>query len=367
MTYLNFIPGPSKVTEEVKNDIREALDRDIVSLSHRSEEFYEIFRQARFKLKEFLEIPQNYSVYFTSSATECMEIISRNCTENRSYHFVLGAFSKRFCDISRKVGNEITAREIPFGDGFDYSREIIEKGNASELAAITYTETPTGVSLLEEELEIFRKNNPDIIIAVDIVSVAGTKKINFNLADAWFFSVQKGFGLPAGLGVLIVNEKVREKACQLREKKRDIGGFHSICDLDEAGEKDRTIETPNVLAVFLLLRQVERFLQKGMAQIEKETAEKAEFLYGWVQKRGYGLCVKNPKYRSWSVLCIEFPSGTNADDFHRKLNDKGIVIGKGYKEMKDTHFRISNFPAHTLAEMKLAIAAIDEAIDCKNT
>lgn len=362
MKYYNFAPGPSKVSVEVKRDIQKALNEDIPSLSHRSEKFYNIFRQTRARLKEFLGIPQSYSLYFVSSATECMEILARNCTQKKSYHFVSGAFSRRFLSISQKVGNVTIAKELPVGQGFNYKKEIIPAKDAVELIAITHTETPTGVSLKEKELKIFRKNHPQSLMAIDIVSVAGTKKIDFRLADAWFFSVQKGFGLPAGLGVLIVSDKVRKKACQLKETRPDIGGFHSIFDLEEAGAKDRTIETPNVLNIYLLWKQTERFLKKGLDQIEKETEEKARFLYAWAEKKGYELCAQEKKYQASSVLCLKFPAGIKVDEFHKKLEKKNIFIGKGYKEMKETHFRIANFPSHTLGEMKMVTKEIDKIL-----
>jgi phosphoserine aminotransferase len=356
--YLNFNVGPSAVSEDVKNDVREALDKNILSLSHRAKDFLLYFQSARANVKEFLGIPDGYTIYFVSSATECMEIIGRNLVDKKSAHYVFGSFSKRFANTLKKIGREAVVKEVESGAGFNYSKEELPEG--AELAALTYTETPTGVSLREEELEAFRKKYPDVLIAIDIVSAAGAHKINFNLADAWFFSVQKGFGLPAGLGVLIVNERAKAKALKMAEEGKDIGPAHSIANLEQYGVKDQTFETPNVLGIYLLAKQAERFKNKGLAQIEKETREKAGYLYDWAKAKGMEVHARDEKYRSISVLCVKLPAGITGEEFHKNLNAKGIFPGKGYKDMKETHFRLANFPTHSLEDFKVLTKAIDE-------
>ena len=270
-----------------------------------------------------------------------------------------GSFSKKFMNLSQDVKNETEKREVPVGAGFDYSKEELPE-ELPELVSVNYTETPTGVSLDPKELKVFREKYPEVILAVDIVSAAGTLKIDFNLADAWFFSVQKGFGLPAGLGVLIVNQKVIKKAEELDEKGKDIGGCHSLVKLAENAEKNQTFETPNVLGIYLLAKVAGRFAEEGIEKIEAETKEKAKLLYDWAADQELGLCCKKEKYRALSVLCAQFPQGVKAADFHAHLNQQGIWIGNGYKEMKETHFRIANFPAHTKSDLEQALKAIGE-------
>lgn len=357
--YLTFNVGPSMVSEEVKKDVCEAANNNLLSLSHRHKDFLAIFQDARKNLTEFLSLPAGFTIYFVSSATECMEIVGRNLVDKKSQHFVFGSFSKRFANTLKKIGKEVIVKEVESGCGFDYSCEEITDKEV-ELAALTYTETPTGVSLIEEELEVFRNKYPDILIAVDIVSAAGAHKINFNLADAWFFSVQKGFGLPAGLGVLIVNEKAKAKALRMAEEGKDVGPVHSIASLEQYGVKDQTYETPNVLGLYLLAKQAERFKNKGQEQIEAETREKAEYLYAWAKEKGMEVHAKEEKYKALTVLCVKLPAGVTAEDFHKKLNAQGIISGKGYKEMKETHFRLANFPTLTLEDFKRLTKAIDE-------
>ena len=74
-----------------------------------------------------------------------------------------------------------------------------------------------------ENIHKVAKQYPDKLIAVDAVSSAPYGDLDYRLLDIVFFSVQKLFGLPAGLGILIVSPRAIEKSEQLylvREKYR---------------------------------------------------------------------------------------------------------------------------------------------------
>ena len=102
---------------------------------------------------------------------------------------------------------------------------------------------------------------------------------DYSKVDSVFFSVQKGFGLPAGLGVWMVNQRCIDKANQLLSKGLSIGSFHSLPSLHSHALKNQTPETPNVLGIYLLGKVVQDFLLKGINTIRKETEYKAALLY----------------------------------------------------------------------------------------
>ena len=74
----------------------------------------------------------------------------------------------------------------------------------------------------EADIHKLKRSNQKRLMAVDMVSSAPIPEIDLDLIDTAFFSVQKAFGLPAGLGVWIANEKCLEKAKRLVEHKRDV-------------------------------------------------------------------------------------------------------------------------------------------------
>ncbi|MEZ4824364.1 MAG: aminotransferase class V-fold PLP-dependent enzyme, partial [Ignavibacteria bacterium] len=167
--------------------------------------------------------------------------------------------------------------EVEYGRGFNF-KDIIYF-NYPELFCLTQNETSTGVAIDPEDIYGLRKQFPEALIAVDIVTSAPYVNIDFNKIDCAFFSVQKGFGLPAGLGVLMVNFKCIEKAIYLKSKNISIGSYHNFLSLYENAVKYQTTETPNVLGIYLLGKVCENMLNRGIENIRTETEEKSKLLY----------------------------------------------------------------------------------------
>ncbi len=82
---ITFNVGQSRITKELKNDIKEAVDENILEIFHRSDEFTEISKTAVLRMKEFLNISQEYGIIFTSSATESMQLVIQNCCRKTIY------------------------------------------------------------------------------------------------------------------------------------------------------------------------------------------------------------------------------------------------------------------------------------------
>ncbi|HYC86016.1 MAG TPA: aminotransferase class V-fold PLP-dependent enzyme, partial [Chryseosolibacter sp.] len=214
MTPANFTPGPSQLYFTVPDHARTAFREQIPSLSHRSKAFEKIFLETTEGLRQLLNVPDGFHIFFTGSATEIWERIIENLVEKKSLHLVNGSFSKRFYEIARQLSRNAEKVEAPEGSGF--GSEFVA-GDA-ELIAITHNETSTGVSLPLDYIHTIHEKNKGALVAVDAVSSLPYPELNFNHVDTVFFSVQKGFGLPAGLGVWIVNEKCVERANRILNK-----------------------------------------------------------------------------------------------------------------------------------------------------
>ena len=204
---VNFTPGPSQLYFTVPDHVKKAFREGIPSISHRSKQFEAIYLATTQGLRTLLNIPQDYHIVFTGSATEIWERVIQNLVADQSFHFVNGAFSKRFFEVAQQLGKSPQKAEVPAGKGFEQPIST-----NSELVAITHNETSTGVSMALPVLHALRELNPDGVIVVDAVSSLPFPEFDYSKIDSVFFSVQKGFGLPAGLGVWIVNEKCVQRA-----------------------------------------------------------------------------------------------------------------------------------------------------------
>jgi phosphoserine aminotransferase len=350
MIYTNFTPGPSQLYFTVEDHARHAFKLGIPSISHRSKQFEQISRETTDGLRDLLSIPSDHHIFFTSSATEIWERIIQNLVSERSFHLVNGSFSRRFHEIAMQSGKNAMKLEAAEGNGFD----PIIVPPATELLAITHNETSTGVSLPVDTIHDLKKRYPDTLVAVDAVSSLPYPRLDYTIVDTVFFSVQKAFGLPAGLGVWIVNNKCVEKANQLLKDGKNIGTYHNIPSLLSHSQKNQTPETPNVLAIYLLGKVVHDFLRRGVETLRRETDYKAAILYQALKDHPLlNAFVKQQEFQSKTVIVADCQSHT--EKLSKHLQQKGMYPGDGYGAFKKTQLRFANFPAHSKEQYELLV------------
>ena len=165
-------------------------------------------------------------------------------------------------------------------------------------------------------------------------------KLDFKSGDIWFASVQKCFGLPAGLGILICSPKVLE--CARIENIRNH--YNSLLFLDEMMIKWETTHTPNILGIYLLMRVLESI--KPIADVEKTIQgryRKWETFFDG-KSRQLNFLIGNKAVRSNTVLAIQ-ATPELIQKVKSKAQKNGFMLGNGYADLKNFTFRIANFPA----------------------
>jgi phosphoserine aminotransferase len=345
MKTVYFTVGPSQIYPTINSHIKNAMKKQIGSLSHRGKDFEEIFSGMTNSLKTLWNIPPEYSVFFVTSATEVMERIIENTVKKESFHFVNGSFAKRFFDIAEELGKQPKKVEVELGKGFDFAKIKIPK--STELLCFTQNETSTGVMLPAEEIESFKKLYPEKLIAIDTVSSAPYPDIDFTLTDIVFFSVQKVFGMPAGLGVMIVSPKSIEKSMFLQKKGMNIGSFHNFPTLKKWADKNQTIETPPVLEMYIFWKVLQDLEKIGIENLRKQIDVKADLLYDFFDNHPvWSTFVTDKTFRSPTVIVANI--GAQQKKLKEYLQTNGMIVGSGYGQNKDTQIRIANFPALTL-------------------
>lgn len=353
---INFTPGPSQLYFTVADHARQAFKEGIPSLSHRSKRFEQISKETTDGLRQLFNIPADYHIFFTASATEIWERIFQNLVEETSFHLVNGSFSKRFHEIGVLLNKNSKKIDAPDGQGFENDLSVPEE---TELVAVTHNETSTGVSIPVEWIHQLKEKNPRVLIAVDAVSSLPYPAFDFNKMDSVFFSVQKGFGLPAGLGIWMVNEKCISKAEALLAKKISIGSYHNIPTLLTHAKKNQTPETPNVLGIYLLNKIVADFLRRGMDTLRKETEYKSTILYQALDRHPLlSSFVKEKKFQSKTVIVADCQAYT--EKLSAFLSAKGLHPGDGYGSSKKTQLRFANFPAHSKEQYEFLVDSLGE-------
>ena len=357
MKNIYFTPGPAELYFTVEFHVKTALKEQIPSVSHRSKVFQSIYQQSVENLKSLLSIPEDYHVFFTASATEIWERIIQNNVESHSHHYVNGSFSKRFMATAQDLNREVSVEYAEDGQRVLPQAENIPSD--TELIAFTLNETSTGVTQPLEEIYKITDAHPEKLIAVDAVSIMPISDIDYQKVDSVFFSVQKGFGLPAGLGVWILSPRSVEKAHQLQAKGISIGTYHNIPALLEKGKKNQTPETPNVLNIYLLAKVSGDMLERGIEKIRQETRYKASLMYHMVEEHPFMKpFVQDAAIRSPTVIVAA--TTISSLEVMQAMEKNNLLIGSGYGPYKQKHIRIANFPTHSKEQFELLADKINE-------
>lgn len=354
-----FTAGPTQTYPTLRQHLVKAADEHIGSISHRSKEFKRIYGETVLHLRQLLNLPIGHEIFFLSSATECWERIIENCVAESSHHLVSGAFGAKFYDTAAALNKKPLQSRVPEGEGFDVDQITIAP--ETELIAVTQNESATGVAMPPEDIDRLAEKYPDKLIAVDCVSSLPYVDLNYARLDAVYVSVQKGFGLPAGLAIMIVSPRAIEKSKELQKQGYYTGGYRDFSSMQTYGREFQTFETPNVFNIYLLNCVLKDMLGLGIKTLRDETLQRHTELENFISAHSkLSYFVKDSSVRSKTVNVINVDGGSAA--LITKLRNKGFEIGSGYGKHKDAVVRITNFPAHSVDDMRQLITAIQQEL-----
>ena len=340
-----FTPGPSELFFTYPDHLRAALKNHIGSISHRSKDFGTIFQHSTSQIRELLNLPSGYHIVFTTSATEIWERSVQNLITKSSHHFVHGSFGKKMYQVAKNWNKEAILTDI--------KNSFHSEKSSADLIALTMNETSTGFQHNADDLIQMRQLNPDALISLDVVSCVPGINVDFSQVDSAFLSAQKCFGMPAGLGVWIVNERAIEIA-----NKINFSSYHSLPSLLKNALKNQTPSTPNVLGIYLIGKIAEDMNRRGINTIQNETNYKAAILYQALENHPKLVpSISEKKHRSKTTIvgnCIE-----GNKEVLSFLQSNGLIVGKGYAEREEVQIRIANFPAHSKEQVELLCDSLE--------
>ena len=300
MKKIYFTPGSSELYFTFEEHLKRAMKEQIPSISHRGSAFSKIYQNTEENLRILFNLPENYHIGFTSSATEVWERIGESLIENKSFHMINCDFSEKFQKSIVAMNKNAVAFKSALGSCFE--KNAVDIQNDVELIGLTKNETSTGAAIPLENIYSLGTNHPKMLLAVDCVSSLPVIDLDFRQVDTVYCSVQKCFGMPAGLGIWIFNDRCLEKAQHLKSQGKFHDTYHSILNIHELAKSHQTPCTPNVLYIYLLGKIVEDMLLKGMDMIRRESKYKAALIYNLYETHELlASFVKEKEYRSQTV------------------------------------------------------------------
>jgi alanine-glyoxylate transaminase/serine-glyoxylate transaminase/serine-pyruvate transaminase len=337
-----FVPGPSNVPDRVLRAMHRAQE------DHRSSGFPDLTHALLRDIKPVFGTTVGRPFLFAATGTGMWEAAIIN-TLNPGDHVLavrLGQFSHLFIDTAERLGLKVEVIDLEWGEAFDPQQvgERLERDTAHALKAVlvVHNETATGVTNdvagLREAMDA--ANHPALLF-VDGVSSIGS--LEFRLddwgVDVAITSSQKGFMMPAGLGMVCFSPKA------LAQVER--AGFHrAYFDLRPQilhNDQGYFPYTPALAHLFGLQEALKMMGEEGFSRIHARHARLAEGVRRAVAAWGLKLCARDPERRSNTVTAIVVPEGKDArhviDHAYKRWD---LSLGSGLGRLNGKVFRIGH-------------------------
>ena len=297
----NFSAGPGELPKPVlKKAQEEMLDwngtgHSVMELSHRSQHFISIAENARLALRELLQVPENFKIFFFQGgatnqfAAICYNLLGDSeATQNANY-LTTGywteqaiAEAKKYCTPNEVASSvDINWKTVPQPEtwNIDPSGQFFHYCDNETIQGVEYNDFPY-------------ENVPEnMTIVADMSSNIATKKLNWDRLGVVYAGASKNLG-PAGATIVII----RKDLIPGHMKQTPI-----LCDWDLFSNAQNTfLNTPPCWTIYMCGLNFQYMLQKGGLEFyEKETAEKAKMLYEYMDStEGYYINDVDPTYRS---------------------------------------------------------------------
>lgn len=353
-----FLPGPTEVLPE----ILAAQIRPMIG--HRGKSMEQLIAQMEPGLQRIFRTTR--PVYIcSSSATGLMEAAVRSCGGKKVLSLVNGAFSERFFKIALADGCEATALEVPLGQA--HTPELLAdalKKARYDAVTVVHSETSTGALNPIADLAGVTRAAGDVLLLVDSVTGVAGAQVE---TDAWDLDFvltgsQKALALPPGLALGVAHPRALERA----KKATNRGTYFDLVEFESYIVKNQTPNTPALSLMYALAAQVVRIEKEGIEGRWARHLDMARRTWRWAQElgsRGISVGVLAPEgYRSPTVTCLTMPGGRKGSEVNEAMKARGFTISAGYGSLKDSTIRIGHMGDHTVAELDVLLAALEEVL-----
>ncbi|MCZ8206128.1 aminotransferase class V-fold PLP-dependent enzyme [Gemmatimonas sp.] len=362
------IPGPTPVPDRLQRAMHRQME------DHRSSAFPAFTRSILSRLPQVVHQTHGEAFVFPATGSAMWEVALVN-TVNPGARLLaprFGQFSHLFIQTARHLGYQVDVLEEPWGEAA--SPERIEAALAADTAheiqgvLLVHNETATGVTsdVAAVRAAMDRAGHPALLF-VDGVSSIASLDFRFDdwRVDCAITGSQKGFMLPAGLGMLFASPKAlaRVEACTTPRAYFDLRAMRAN------NAQGYFPSTPALSLLYGLDEALTMLLEEGMDNVARRHRYLATGVRAAVKAWGLRECAQRPQIASDSLTAVLVPADKDArtviDLAFRRYD---IALGSGLSEVAGKVFRIGHLGdmnALTLAgalagtEMALADAGFD--------
>jgi alanine-glyoxylate transaminase/serine-glyoxylate transaminase/serine-pyruvate transaminase len=337
-----FVPGPTNVPDRVLRAMHRAME------DHRSSDFPALATPVLEDLKKIFKTASGQAFLFPASGTGAWEASLSNTLSpgDKVLAARFGMFSHLWIDMAQRLGLQVEILDAEWGEGAPIERyqEALAGDSSHRIKAVLFTHNETATGVTSDVAGIRRALNdtrhPALLMVDGVSSIAS---IDFRM-DEWGVDLavtgsQKGFMLPAGLGIVCASQK----ALGLYEQAKLPRVFFDFGDMRKANATGYFPYTPSLPMLYGLRESIAMLLEEGLENVFARHHRLAEGTRLAVKAWGLELCARAPQWNSDTVTAIMVPPGINGaeviDVAYRRYN---LALGAGLARMAGKLFRIGH-------------------------
>lgn len=332
----NFSAGPSTLPEVVlQQAANELLDyqgtgMSVMEMSHRSPAFKGIIEGAESALRQLMNIPDDYAVFFLqggASSQFAMVALNLMTGSGKADYVNTGAWSKKAIAEAKRYGqvNVIASSEdktftyIPElnADMFDPEADYLYITTNNTIYGTRYTKLP----------------EVKVPIVADMSSNILSEAVDVTQYGCIFAGAQKNIG-PAGLTVVIIRKDLVGKAKDITPKM-----FNYQTHVDGGS----MFNTPPCFSIYMAKLTFDWLVaQGGLSVMQQKNEEKAALLYNALDESKLFKATVEPKDRSLMNVPFVLPTDELNAAFIAGAAEKGMVTLKGHRTVGGMRASIYN-------------------------
>src|SRR5437867_9620041 len=337
-----FIPGPTNMPDEVR------LAMDIPLEDQRAPDFPDFTLPLFRDLKQVFKTSTGQVFVFPSSGTGAWEAAMTNTLSpgDRVLASRFGVFSGLWIDLCRRHGYEVDVLDVAWGEGAPADRYAERLAADSEhrikAVLVCHNETSTGVA---SDIAAIRRamNDSDHPALLYVDGVSSIASVDFRM-DEWGVDLavagsQKGFMLPAGLGLVAASRKALAAPATAKSPRC----YFDFADMIRMNKDGYFPYTPATTLLRGLRASLDLLFKEGLENVFERHHRLAEGVRKAVAAWGLRLCARERRWQSDTVSAILVPDGFDGGAVVRQAYQRyGLSLGVGLAQLAGKAFRIGH-------------------------
>ena len=325
MKKYNFGAGPSILPQEVMKATAEAcvdfqgMGLSLMEISHRTKEFQAVMDEAQALFKELLDIPEGYSVLFVGGGASlefCM--VPYNLLEKKAAYLNTGVWAKKAMKEAKLFG-EVVEVASSADANYTFIPKDYEIPADADYFHITTNNTIYGTELRKD------LDSPVTLVA-DMSSDIFSRPIDVSKYGLIYGGAQKNLSM-AGVTFVIVKDDILGKVSR---------PIPTMIDYRTHVDKGSMFNTPPVVPIFCALQTLKWIkAQGGVKEMERRAIERAELLYGEIDRNKIFRGTAVPEDRSLMNICFVMNDEYKdlEADFLKFATERGMSGIKGHRSV----------------------------------